>query len=277
MKRKDGSEIWVEDHGYYVHDERGNIVYHEGMMRDVTERKRIENALEESERRLRIVTDHMLDMVVRCDLRGIFEYVSPSHRMLGYAPEELAGKSIFELIHPDDQEGAMNAFLKGVETRSPQRVELRFKHADGHYVWLESVGNPTFDEKSEINGAIIGSRDITERRKMQAELEKYTKHLEELVEERTRRLREGEERTRAILNATTAVLVVADRLGTIVDANRAFCEALRVSPESVIGRNIFELLAEPDVLADRRNSIENVFFSGNPVRIEDKQIGRAHV
>ncbi|MEK6753101.1 MAG: GAF domain-containing protein [Chloroflexota bacterium] len=45
MRRKDGSEIWVEDHGYYVHDERGDIIYHEGMLRDITERKRSEESL----------------------------------------------------------------------------------------------------------------------------------------------------------------------------------------------------------------------------------------
>jgi PAS domain S-box-containing protein len=45
MKRKDGSEIWVEDHGHYVHDKQGNIIYHEGILRDVTERKRLESEL----------------------------------------------------------------------------------------------------------------------------------------------------------------------------------------------------------------------------------------
>ena len=45
MKRKDGSEIWVEDHGYYVHDDAGNIIYHEGMLRDITERRQMEDAL----------------------------------------------------------------------------------------------------------------------------------------------------------------------------------------------------------------------------------------
>lgn len=48
MRRKDGSEIWVEDHGYYVHDERGNILYHEGMLRDVTARKESEAELHQA-------------------------------------------------------------------------------------------------------------------------------------------------------------------------------------------------------------------------------------
>jgi PAS domain S-box-containing protein len=47
MRRKDGSEIWVEDHGGYVHDEKGDIVYHEGILRDITERKRLEDKLKQ--------------------------------------------------------------------------------------------------------------------------------------------------------------------------------------------------------------------------------------
>jgi PAS domain S-box-containing protein len=47
MRRKDGSEIWVEDHGHYVHDEQGNIIYHEGILRDITERKRLEEELKQ--------------------------------------------------------------------------------------------------------------------------------------------------------------------------------------------------------------------------------------
>jgi diguanylate cyclase (GGDEF)-like protein len=48
MKRKDGSEIWVEDHGHYVHDEQGNVLYHEGILRDVTSRKEYEEELRQT-------------------------------------------------------------------------------------------------------------------------------------------------------------------------------------------------------------------------------------
>jgi PAS domain S-box-containing protein len=57
MRRKDGSEIWVEDHGYYVHDEQGNILYHEGMLRDITARKRADEIVRESEARLAAVME----------------------------------------------------------------------------------------------------------------------------------------------------------------------------------------------------------------------------
>ena len=57
MRRKDGSEIWVEDHGRYVHDEQGNIVYHEGILRDVTERKRLEEELKRYSEHLQELVD----------------------------------------------------------------------------------------------------------------------------------------------------------------------------------------------------------------------------
>ena len=198
-------------------------------LRDVTERKRIENARQESERLLRLVTDNMLDMVIRCNLEGTFQYVSPSHRMLGYEPKDLVGKSVFELIHPEDQERAINAFLKGVETRSPKRVEFRFKHADGHYVWIESVGNPIFDQNEEVNGAIIGSRDITER-----------KRADEM-------LRESEERYRSLFeNSTDAILLTATD-GRIFAANPEACRILQRTEDEIrqVGRSGVVDLSDP--------------------------------
>ncbi len=55
MRRKDGSEIWVEDHGWYVHDEQGNIIYHEGILRDVTERKRAQSLWNKYTEQLQVV------------------------------------------------------------------------------------------------------------------------------------------------------------------------------------------------------------------------------
>ncbi|MGA2239855.1 MAG: PAS domain S-box protein, partial [Candidatus Bathyarchaeia archaeon] len=246
MRRKDGSEIWAEDHGSYVHDEQGNIAYHEGIMRDITERKRIENALQESERRLRLVTDHMLDMIIRCDLRGIFEYVSPSHRMLGYEPKDLVGKSIFELIHPDDLERSVNAFLEGFQDRSPKKVEIRFKHADGHYIWIESVGNPIFDEKDEVSGAIIGSRDITERKRMEDELRRYSERLEELVSERTKKLAESESRFRELADLLPQPVFEIDNEAKFTFVNRAGFALTGYTEEDMRSVNALDLVVPED-------------------------------
>ena len=67
MMRKDGSEIWVEDHGHYVHDKQGNIIYHEGILRDITERKQFE-------KRLLALNRHALQLNSATDMEDIIEY-----------------------------------------------------------------------------------------------------------------------------------------------------------------------------------------------------------
>ena len=67
MRRKDGSEIWVEDHGHYVHDKDGNIIYHEGILRDITERKQFEKSLLALNR-------HALQLNSATNMEEIIEY-----------------------------------------------------------------------------------------------------------------------------------------------------------------------------------------------------------
>ena len=67
MRRKDGSEIWVEDHGHYVHDKQGNIIYHEGILRDITERKQFEKSLLALNR-------HALQLNSATNMEDIIEY-----------------------------------------------------------------------------------------------------------------------------------------------------------------------------------------------------------
>jgi PAS domain S-box-containing protein len=224
----------------------GNEPYRLIILRDVTERKQMENALQESDRRLRLVTDHMLDMVIQCDLQGVFQYVSPSHRMLGYAPKDLVGRPMYEHIHPEDVESAVNAFAEGVQRRRPQRVELRFKHADGHYVWIESVGNPIFDGKGEVSGAIVGSRDITERRKMQAEIQKYTQHLEQLVEERTGDLAASERKYRLLNDNMADAVFTIDLQGNLTFASPQNEEVTGYSVQELLSMNVKQLIAPED-------------------------------
>jgi PAS domain S-box-containing protein len=169
-------EKCIEDMGvrldcrsYPVFDDKGNISKIIEHLRDITELKNAENELRKSEEMLRLITDNMSDMIRVTDLQGANLYTSPSHfKSLGYRPEERIGKSAFDIVHPDDLERIINIFSEGLVANRPVNIEYRVKHADGHYVWLETVGNLLRDAQGNITSVVMSSRDITERK--QAEM-----------------------------------------------------------------------------------------------------------
>jgi PAS domain S-box-containing protein/putative nucleotidyltransferase with HDIG domain len=135
----------------------------------VSERKQAEQTLRESEEHVRLITDNMQDLVVRTDLQGLILYASPSNKtVLGYEPEYLVGKSIYDLMHPEDIERVRELTLAALQTQTPGKQELRYRHADGHFLWLESAGAIIFDKGGSPAGAVFSSREITERRLAEA-------------------------------------------------------------------------------------------------------------
>ena len=87
-----------------------------GLLRDITESRRIEAALRESETRFRRIMTNLLDFVAQVTTEGIYEYVSPSSlALLGYSPDQMLGTSIFSIVHPDDINGGVIQFTKVVQ------------------------------------------------------------------------------------------------------------------------------------------------------------------
>lgn len=152
------------------------------MSRDITARKLSDEALRAREEELRQLTENMLDTVIKTDDRGRIQYSSiswsPSLKStLGYEPENLTGKSVFDLIHPDDRAAAMTAFQMGISTGAG-RMEFRIRHADGHYLWMESVGKTLLDDQGRAVGIILGNRDITQRKQAEEKLLRTASELQ---------------------------------------------------------------------------------------------------
>jgi PAS domain S-box-containing protein len=178
-----GCYRWLEAMGKTLRDDRGAATGAVICMRDITERKQAEQTIRQSETGLRLLTDYMLDMVTRADRRGTIQYVSSSNEnVLGYKPEELLGRHIFEFVHPDDLSRTIAAFRAGMRTPTEGRMEIRFKRAGGHYLWLEIFGRPLLDERGAITGAVFGSRDITERKQAERALRKSEEQFRTLFE-----------------------------------------------------------------------------------------------
>src|SRR5512147_3165652 len=100
-------------------------------------------ALRESEIRLRHIADNMLDVVGLTDLHGVYQYISPSVKTVaGYEPSDIVGHMMFDHIHPDDLFRMIRISMRTLREGTTGRMELRYQHADGHYLILEAVGTP---------------------------------------------------------------------------------------------------------------------------------------
>ena len=228
-RRKDGSTFTGNLHIWTVFDANGRLLTIEGFVEDITERKRVEDALRKSEEWLHVITDNMSDMIRVSNLQGINLYVSPSHfKGLGYKPEERDGKSNFDIVHPDDVERILNLFLEGLVAKRRVTAEYRVRHADGHYVWLETVGDLLRDEQGNIKAVVMSSRDISERKAAYEELGR------------------SEEYFRALTENAADILFIVDASGIIIYCSPSVESITGYSPESLIGTSAFDLIIPED-------------------------------
>lgn len=143
-----------------------------------TEHERTEKSLRESERQLRRITENMLDIICESDARGICQYISPScEAVLGYKPEEIIGKDLFDFVYIDDELIARRAARQLNRERQSSRNEYRYRHRNGHYIWLEVIGRPLLDTNGKIESVIFTGRDISERKKTEEKLRKAEEDL----------------------------------------------------------------------------------------------------
>ena len=125
----------------------------------------------------RALVQHLQDIITVHDTQGITLYESPStSRLLGYPPGALVGRIPFDSIHPKDLPRTREAFAKLLKGEPPKNpVEFRFRHAKGHWIHLEALGNNLLDHPG-IRGVVITSRDVSERKKAEKRAQYLSQH-----------------------------------------------------------------------------------------------------
>lgn len=148
---------------------------------EIEERKRAEKALRSSEYQLRVITENMMDAISHVDAKGDILYASPStERMFGHIPAGPMSQTWLKQVHGEDSDRILEEIRKAKANHAPSlRLEYRYRHADGHYLWVESVIRLLYDPQNSLLSAILSSRDITERKHAEHE----QKRLEELLQQ----------------------------------------------------------------------------------------------
>lgn len=221
LKKKDGSELWVEDHGWITHDESTDELLNEGIIRDITERKESEQLLQIEHDKLVKIANQIPGFVYQYRLypdgSSCFPYVSDGIKEIyRVTPEEVIkdASKAWERAHPDDLESLTVTIQKSANELSPWKQEYRVKFDDGSVNTLFGNALP----QSEIDGSVLWHGyiyDITERK---------------LSEEKLRKLSQAVEQS-------PVTIIITDTKGYIQYVNPKFVETTGYSVEEVLGKH----------------------------------------
>lgn len=177
--KKDGTLIPVSITLSPLHDEHGNVIAFSGISRDISERKRYEEALIRSEEKYRLIAENMTDIVTIVAANGIIKYASPSTtRVLGFPLEYYDGKNAFNIIHPVDLPEVQKLFYSLFRSKGSADMEFRYEHKTKEWIWLEAKGTYFVDEEKGEGFLLVVSRVIEEKKMMREKLTQMAFHDE---------------------------------------------------------------------------------------------------
>ncbi|MDO9557789.1 MAG: PAS domain S-box protein [Coriobacteriia bacterium] len=187
MIRGDGTPRDISFTGQVARDTDGRFLRTYCILTDITERKQAEQKLRDSEERFRGLVETTSDFIWEVDAESVFTYASPQvEGLFGYTPEEIVGKTPFDLMSAEEAERICGIFRDLAERGEPivalENVNVR---RDGQPVILETSGVPVLDAAGDVCGYRGIDRDITERKRAEQKLRDFNENLERLVEERT--------------------------------------------------------------------------------------------
>jgi PAS domain S-box-containing protein len=231
--RKDGERIWLSLNRRVIRDRDGIEIYREGSVEDITTRRRTEKALEASENRKDAILKTALDCVITIDHEGhVIDFNPAAEHTFGYAREDVVGKKMADLIVPpslraDHERGFARYLTTGCSSLLGKRIEITAMRADGSEIPVELTITAIGDLPHPTFTAFV--RDLTERRRAEAEL------------------RQSEERYRDLVENAHDIIYSHDLKGNYTSVNRAGEQSTGYTHEECLSLNIADTIAPEHV------------------------------
>ncbi len=216
----DGSIKTVEVYSGRVNHKGRLLLY--SIVHDITEAKKTEKLLRESENKYRSLAEISIDMILTYDLQGKITYVNPVvEEISGYKPEEVIGKDFINFISPEYVDLALSSFQKGKQLDTIPLFELELIHKSGRKVPIELNPTSTYDTEGNITGSLSIVRDITVRKK-----------AERALQESERKYKEQSHLFRLMSDNIPDMVWAKDMEGRFSFTNKAICRKLLIAKDT---------------------------------------------
>ncbi|MFP4289496.1 MAG: PAS domain S-box protein [Bacteroidales bacterium] len=251
--KPDGSVIWISENISFIRDKEGSPIGFLGVLRDITQRKALEEKLIKSERKYRDLIENSYEIIYKLNQQGEITFLSPSWtRFLGHEVNEVEGKRIFDFLHPDDISNVLNIMGDAFKTgKRVQNFHYRIRHKNGHYCWHATSASPIRDDEGNIAEYLGVAQDVTEHVKTQHDLNM------------TQRL------YRESIDNSSDLIFVKDETLTYLVVNRALAGFFGLEKEQIIGKTDRDLMGEEGCKACMASD-EKARTSDKPVIVEEK-------
>jgi PAS domain S-box-containing protein len=169
---------WIAARGTVEFNKAGKAVFMRGVSHDITERKRTEDALKESEARFRTVADNAPVLIWMAGTDKLCDFFNKGWLdFTGRTLEQELGNGWAEGVHPDDLAGCLKTYVAAFDARQPFTIEYRLRRHDGEYRWISDHGVPRHDSEGDFLGYIGSCVDLTERKQAEAEASRQRAEL----------------------------------------------------------------------------------------------------